>query len=283
MTLTRAQASRIRPAAKPQARFRLRGFTLIELTAVVAIIGVLVSLLCAALNQTKTKALRISCLDNLKQLQIAWEMYQDENDGALPLNQTAESITGKANRIPTTGTSEGSWVVGNPRKDPNSLNIQRGTLFSYVKSVEPYRCPMDDSTVDGHPEIRRTRSYAMNAYLGGDEELNPALKYTELRRPGNTFVFIEEHENSRWESSFVVLPKVTPGGFKAASTPETSWISIPADRHEQGCNLSFADGHIEYWRWYSPKLLKDSKLSSSAVSRTRDVRDLFRLQAVVGQ
>jgi prepilin-type N-terminal cleavage/methylation domain-containing protein/prepilin-type processing-associated H-X9-DG protein len=266
------------------ARPGTRGFTLLELSAVVMIIAVLVSLLCAALNQTKTRALRISCLDNLKQLQFAWEMYTDDSDGRLPLNRTAESILGKPNRIPARGTAEGSWVVGNPRQDAHSRNLERGTLFRYVKTVEPYHCPMDDSTVDGHPEVLRTRSYSMNAYLGGDEDLNPALKYSELRRPGNTFVFIEEHENSRWESSFVVVPGVNPGSFKAASTLtlETSWISIPADRHEQGCNISFADGHIEYWKWYSPKLPKDSKLSSSA-AKTRDLRDLMRLQTVVGQ
>lgn len=281
MIRTRANASRCStPAVR---RVNSGGFTLIELTAVIAIISVLVSLLCAALNQTKTKALRISCLDNLKQLQFAWDMYTDDNDGLLPLNQTAQEITSKPNRIPTRGTSERSWVVGNPRQDRTSANVQNGTLFRYVKTVEPYRCPMDDSTVDGHPELPRTRSYSMNAYLGGDEALKPAMKYAELQRPGNTFVFIEEHENSRWESSFIVVPTVAPASFKAAATPETSWISIPADRHEQGCNLSFADGHIEYWRWYSPKLQKDSKLSSSAVNRTRDIRDLTRLQAVVGQ
>ena len=66
-------------------------------------------------------------------------------------------------------------------------------------------------------------------------------------------------------------------------TKPGTWISIPADRHEQGCNLSFADGHIEYWKWYSPKLPKDFKLSSSAANRARDMRDLMRLQTVVGQ
>lgn len=257
------------------------GFTLVELTAMMAIITILVSLLCAALNQTKTKALRISCVDNLRQLQFAWGMYTDDNDGALPLNQTGQGNIGKENRIPKRGTSTSSWVAGNPREDRDSFGIQRGTLFRYVKSVEPYHCPLDDSTVDGHPQTPRLRSYSMNAYLGGDEEMNPAMKYSELRRPANTFVFIEEHENSRWESSFVVV--LATAGFKAASTPETSWISIPADRHEQGCNLSFADGHIEYWKWHSPKMPKDSKLSSSAANRTRDVRDLLRLQTVVGQ
>lgn len=122
----------------------------------------------------------------------------------------------------------------------------------------------------------------MNAYLGGDEVFNPATRHSELSRPGNTFVFIEEHEESKWESSFVVIPGAKPGKVSIASASMNSWLSTPSDRHEQGCNMSFADGHIEYWRWYSPKAPGHSKLSNSNF-RARDLRDLSRLQNVVGQ
>jgi prepilin-type processing-associated H-X9-DG protein len=111
--------------------------------------------------------------------------------------------------------------------------------------------------------------------------MNPALLSSDLKRPSSTFVFIEEHERSRWQSSFVVVPagKSLVGGGSSV----TSWVSTPADRHEQGCNLSFADGHIEYWRWYSPKLEHDTKMASTVGGKHRDARDLGRLQAVVGQ
>lgn len=255
-----------------------RGFTILELTAVVAIIAILVSLLSAALNQTKSKALRISCLDNVKQLYLAWQMYTDDFDGWLPLNQTAGALLDP--RFPRFNTSTNSWVAGNPRTDRDTTNIRRGTLFPYVKSVLPYRCAMDDSRSVSNPQILRVRSYSMNAYLGGDAAMNPVLKFSELRRPSSTFVFIEEHENSRWESSFVVVPALKPGFGSGAQI--ASWVSTPSDRHEQGCNLAFSDGHIEYWRWYSPKVAQDIKLSSAG-HRSRDSRDLTRLQSVVGQ
>lgn len=289
MRITRANASRNCGAGRSRrsvpsgvwAHHPRAGFTLLELTAVVAIIVVLVSLLVAALNQTKEKALRISCMDNLKQLQLAWEMYTDDHEGLLPLNQTANGPA--HHRIPNRGNSSNSWVVGTPRMDRSTMNLQRGSLFQYVKSAAPYRCPMDGSHVDGHPGIQRTRSYSMNAYLGGDDVFNPATRYSELDRPGNTFVFIEEHEQSLWESSFMVIPSIKPGKVRASASPLNSWLSTPSDRHEQGCNISFADGHIEYWRWYSPKSAESSKLSSSSSFRARDLRDLSRLQAVVGQ
>ena len=280
MRKTRQQTPTAHAARIPlHRRIRAQGFTILELTAVVAIISILVSLLCAALNQTRNKALRISCLDNTKQLNLAWQMYTEDNELSLPLNQTAGAML-DPRRFPSFYTSTNSWVVGNPRKDLDTTNIRRGTLFPYVKSATPYRCAMDDSRVDSNPEIRRVRSYAMNAFLGGDEAMNPALKYSELRRPSKTFVFIEEHENSRWESSFVVVPAVRPGF--APVTTLSSWVSTPSDRHDQGCNISFADGHIRYMKWYSPKVERDSMLSSAG-HRTRDSRDLLRLQELVGQ
>ena len=152
--------------------FSQGGFTIIELTTVVATIAILVSLLCAALEQTKKKALRITCLDNLKQLTLAWQMYTEDSEGALPLNQTGGSARLDP-RFPRFATSTESWVAGNPRTDMTTANIRKGTLFPYVKSVATYRCGLDDSTVESRPEILRVRSYSMNAYL-----VHPALLFS---------------------------------------------------------------------------------------------------------
>jgi prepilin-type processing-associated H-X9-DG protein len=147
--------------------------------------------------------------------------------------------------------SKNSWVAGNPRQDVTTENITRGTLYQHVGSTATYRCPMDLSSVNLHPEIPRTRSYSMSSYLGGDPVYNPKFKYSEISRPDTVFVFIEEHESSRWDSSFFVQPPRKPTAVSAASS--AGWLSIPSDRHEQGCNISFADGHFEYWRWLAPK------------------------------
>src|SRR5215510_10640972 len=103
------------------------GFTLLEVSAVIFIITILVSLLCAALNHTKSKALRISCLDNLKHLQQARWLYAAENDEALPLNQTATGDDDS--RSSQTFTSNDSWVAGSPLLDLSTDNIAKGTLF----------------------------------------------------------------------------------------------------------------------------------------------------------
>ena len=249
---------------------RSRGFTLMELMAVVAIILVVVGLLSAALNQTRARTFRVSCLDNMRQLQVGWIMYAAENNDHIALNKTATPDSG-VGLAAAPRNSSNSWVLGNPKEDRNSENVTRGTLYPYVSHTEVYRCPMDSSTTrSGYP---RTRSYSIDAYLGGDDEdLDPRVKMriNDVVNPGpeKTFVFIEEHENSIWSSGFIVLPR------EKFALNAGAWASTPSDRHMQGCNLTFVDGHVEYWRWMTPKKANTNKL----ISNIKEVLDLRKLQ-----
>jgi prepilin-type processing-associated H-X9-DG protein len=63
--------------------------------------------------------------------------------------------------------------------------------------------------------------------------------------PCGLFVFIDVHEDEILDALFgIALPDTSDDGM---------WYDLPADRHSQGCGLTFADGHAERWKWKVPK------------------------------
>ena len=85
-----------RPILKPGAS---RAFTLIELLVVIAIIAILAGMLLPALSRSKAKATGVHCMANLKQLQLAWRMYADDNNDAIAGNHWQD----QAARVPNVG------------------------------------------------------------------------------------------------------------------------------------------------------------------------------------
>ena len=205
-------------------RIRNGGFTLVELLVVIGIIAILAGLIFPALGRAKSRATRISCLSNYRQLTLAFMSYVDDANGYLPPNETEQ--TGGRDGLNSTART---WVRGNAYADSTPTNVQMGVLFPYNQSVAIYRCPSDRSSVRDERRIRRTRSVSMNMFLNTVLEPSHPLYSSCWHRvdqilhppPSNVFVFIDEHEDSIDNARFAMAQpdRWTCQRFHAPSLP----------------------------------------------------------------
>jgi prepilin-type N-terminal cleavage/methylation domain-containing protein/prepilin-type processing-associated H-X9-DG protein len=260
---------------------RWAGFTLIELLVVIALIAVLAAMQVPALTGTKVNAKTTRCLSNMKQLQLCWQMYVNENNDLLPLNGPPSSPGPGGNSSPN------SWIQGNAQSDPATPYIPNGVLYPYNKTLGIYACPANTRRIifPPNPPITfiqtvgpQARTVSMNYPLGGfttsgSEPLltgvRSVLKYSEISspEPSKMFVFLDENEFSVDDGNFAVAVVGGPH--------DGSWWNLPGSRHNKGTTLSFADGHVEYWKWHGTAVLNFTAYYQAADSSD----DLARVQA----
>jgi prepilin-type N-terminal cleavage/methylation domain-containing protein/prepilin-type processing-associated H-X9-DG protein len=249
-------------------KHEVQAFTLVELLVVIAVIAILAAILLPVLDKAKQRSQTTACLNNMKQLQLSYRMYVDDNNDYLPPNEV----------IPEPDVS---WVLGNAHTDVTTTNIQNGLIFQYNHQVKIYVCPANTLMIpDGNGGyVPQTRTCSVDFALGG--YTSPGLAAGSPAQGGMTFkgvtslakfnqiqtssagvaqkiVFVDEAQNGVDDGCFGIFPE---------SLGNNTWWNIPGCRHDgnRACTFTFADGHAEVWRWHGSAVIADNLLSYSDI------------------
>jgi prepilin-type N-terminal cleavage/methylation domain-containing protein/prepilin-type processing-associated H-X9-DG protein len=249
-------------------------FTLIELLVVIAIIAIIAAILLPVLDKAKQRALGIQCANSLHQLGYGWVMYNNDNNGKFPYNNTSQSACDNINWV----AGYMNYNIANTDNTNTSLLIdsRHSQLAPYCANSKSYKCPADPTKAGGRVGPPRVRSYSMSQAIGGNTNgtaigqgkwLDSTSDNGTVNQPGDHTVYLQESmmKGALGPADLWILVDEDPdnindGAFAVnmpSSPSQTYWVDYPAKYHANGGTFSFADGHAEIHGWRNPGAIPD--------------------------
>jgi prepilin-type N-terminal cleavage/methylation domain-containing protein len=241
----------------PARRRSRRGFTLVELLAVIGIIALIIGFLLVSIGSFRDTARLTECMSNQHQLQLGLVSWSQDNNGKFMSPASQEFPPGISNpnrdlfwvKSYNTGASAPRLrdLNGDGSLEETDQALKDGALYDYVQDVRAYQSPLDPTG--------RVRSYSLNGFIS-DIPDNPngawgstVDRISKVRNPANTMYTIAEHDTG-WDDNYNrggwVIDTLHPVGW---------WKDFPAFWDPQDrLAMSFIDGSSRIIKLANPKL-----------------------------
>jgi prepilin-type N-terminal cleavage/methylation domain-containing protein/prepilin-type processing-associated H-X9-DG protein len=244
-----------------------RGFTLLELLVVIALIAILTSLLLPAVGQVRDLARSTVCSNNQRQIALAVIAYSGEHDGMLPFSLCEGQAPGEYG-LPAP-EADASWINTASCGQYFGITLDRSWVGYSRGNLKVLKCPADR---EGRGQNAGVVSYGLSARFCPNTKIwmtvwPVGISYpgwsgfastAAIRRQDQAAVVVDSAGDVRWEPGSGnppnCSPYATPGRLSDWVTPGLS-PTAQVPRHRLGTNLAFLDGHSGH----SPNLAKEAQ------------------------